>query len=339
MQRVIGYVMICTALGCWGLIGPVGRFALAEGMTPFEVAFWRAFFGGSFFIVQAAITGLWRATPKQHLIFSVFGLPGVALLFIFYQVGVLYSGAALTSVLNNTAPVWVAIWSFLFFKESMTWVKVLSIVMAIGGAALVSVSGGGLGGTPSIVGITCGILSGVCYSLHYPFGKKYLSAVSPVTLYAHILPAGALFLLPFVDFMPDKSATAWLAVITLGFITSWVAYRVFCEALKRLEASKVAIMAPLEPFVAAFFAYIWWGEKFSALGWLGAALVVSAVLLSIKPEKCKIEHASPVNFKFLHNLAKTSKRISACLLILAERLAAIRRIHIRSRKEKSRLAM
>jgi Permeases of the drug/metabolite transporter (DMT) superfamily len=287
MQRAIGYLMICIAILCWGLIGPFARFAVAEGVGPFEIAFWRAFFGGAFFVIQAALTGLWRATPRQHLTFCAFGIPGIALLFVSYQVGVQHSGAALTSVLNNTAPVWVAIWSFLFFKESMTWLKIVSIIMAIGGAALVSLSGGGLGGAPSFVGIAFGILSGVCYSLHYPFGKKYLQNVSPVTLYAHILPVGAICLLPFVEFMPGKSATVWLALIGLGFVSSWVAYRMFCEALKRLDATKVAIMAPLEPFVAAFFAYLWWDEKFTALGWAGAVLVVSAVLLSIKPEKKK----------------------------------------------------
>ena len=286
MQRVIGYAMICTAILCWGLIGPLGRFAVAEGVGPFEIAFWRALFGGGFFLIQAAITGLWRATPRQHMAFCAFGIPGVALLFISYQVGVHYSGAALTSVLNNTAPVWVAIWSFLFFKESMTWIKIVSILMANAGAALVSVSGGGLGGAPSFIGISCGLLSGVLYSLHYPFGKKYLQNVSPVTLYAHILPVGALCLLPFVEFVP-KSNTVWMTLVILGFFSSWVAYRVFCEALKRLEATKVAIMAPLEPFVAAFFAYLWWGEQFSTLGWVGAVLVVAAVLLSIKPEKRK----------------------------------------------------
>ena len=291
MQRFIGYTMIIIAISCWGLIGPLGRFGLAEGVSSLEIAFWRAAFGGAFFIVQAACTGLWRAAPAQRSAFIAFGLPGIALLFLTYQVGVQYSGAALTAVLNNTAPIWVALWSFIFFKESMTPLKIISVAMAIAGAALVCVSGGGLGGTPSFIGIAAGLMSGVCYSLHYPFGKKYLKNVSPVTLYMHILPVGALCLLPFVDFAP-KSGQVWLSLLGLGFLSSWVAYRTFCEALKRLESTRVAIMAPLEPFVAAFFAYLWWGENFSTLGWVGAGLVVSAVLLSIKRSKREIEEGS-----------------------------------------------
>lgn len=284
MQRVIGYVMISIAITCWGMTGVFGRFGLAEGVTPLEIAFWRAVIGGFFFAAQGACTGLWRASAKQRLVFGAFGLPGIALLFLTYQVGVQYSGAALTSVLNNTAPIWVGLWSYLFFKESLSVIKMVSIVIAIMGAALVSFSGGGLGGDISIIGVAAALASGVCYSLHYPFGKIFLRNVSPVTLYMHILPVGALFLLPFVDFAP-KSGTVWLSLLGLGFLSSWIAFRVFCEALKRLESSNVAIMAPLEPFIAAFFAYMFWDEQFSVLGWVGAVLVVGAVILSGKKSK------------------------------------------------------
>ena len=48
MQRFIGYIMIIVAISCWGLIGPLGRFGLAEGVSSLEIAFWRAAFGGAF---------------------------------------------------------------------------------------------------------------------------------------------------------------------------------------------------------------------------------------------------------------------------------------------------
>ena len=291
MQRIIGYGMIVIAITCWGLVGPLGRFGVEAGLSPLEVAFWRASIGGLFFVVQGACSGLWRLETRQRVIISAFGIPGIAFLFLSYQIGIQHSGAALSAVLNNTAPIWVALWSYLFFKESMTIIKIGSVLMGIAGAILVSVSGGGLGGEPSLVGIAAGIASGFFYSLHYPFGKKYLTNISPVTLYMHILPVGALFLFPFVTFSP-KSLQVWMSLIGLGFLSSWVAYRCFCEALKRLEATRVAIMAPVEPFIAAFFAYMWWGEQFSTLGWIGAGLVVLAVLLSIKRSKaelCKAE--------------------------------------------------
>ena len=287
-QRIIGYGMIVIAITCWGLVGPLGRFGVEAGLSPLEVAFWRAAIGGFFFLIQGAATGLWKIETRERIIISAFGIPGIACLFLSYQIGIQYSGASLSAVLNNTAPIWVALWSYLFFKESMTSLKIISVLMGITGAILVSVTGGGLGGAPSLIGISAGVASGFFYSLHYPFAKKYLTNISPVTLYMHILPVGALFLLPFVTFSP-KSLQVWMSLIGLGFLSSWVAYRCFCEALKRLEATRVAILAPVEPFISAFFAYIWWGENFSSLGWVGAGLVVLAVLLSIRRSKKEVE--------------------------------------------------
>lgn len=60
------------------------------------------------------------------MVFSLFGIPGVGLLFFTYMFAVNEAGAATTSVLNNTAPIWVAVWAYLFFKEVMTGSKIFA---------------------------------------------------------------------------------------------------------------------------------------------------------------------------------------------------------------------
>lgn len=287
-NRLIGYLMVFIALSCWGLIGPLGRFGLDAGLAPLEVAFWRASFGGFFFLIHAIASGKWRIDIRRRIIFILFGIPGVAVLFSVYQLGVREAGASMTAILQYTAPVWVALWARMFFHESITLVKVASISLAIGGAAMVSLSGGGLPQGASLVGVIAGLASGFLYSLQFLFGKKYLTKdVSPVTLYLHILIAGALFMFPFIDFeiQTKPIMDVWIPLIAMGFFTGWAAFWAYGESLKRLPVTQVAVMATFEPFIAAFFAFIWWGENFPLLGWIGAILVVSAVILSIKPAK------------------------------------------------------
>lgn len=281
---VVGCFMVLLAVSCWALIGPLGRFGLDAGLSPMEVSFWRASFGGIFFILHGFLGNLWRIDLKRRLIFIAFSIPGVVCLFFSYQLGVKEAGAAMTSVLQYTAPIWVAIWARLFFKEGINLIKVISIILAIAGAALVSVSGGGLAHGASILGIVAGLASGFFFSLHFAFGKKYLANVHPVTLYMHILPAGALFMLPFVNFQIHNHPfdTVWFPLIMLGLLTGWAGYWAYCEGLKRLAATRVAVLATIEPFIAAFFAFIWWGENFPLIGWLGAILVVSGVLVNLK---------------------------------------------------------
>ena len=280
---LLGYLLVLTASVGFSLIGPISRYPLSEGVSPLECAFWRASFGGLFFLVHGVIIGAWRIPARQRAIFSVFGLPGVALLFFIYMFGVKEAGAATTSVLNNTAPIWVAVWSYLFFKEILTGSKILSIFLAIAGAGLIAFSGGGLPQGSSLVGILAGIATGFLFSLHVLIGKKYLSAkVSAVSLYMHILPVGALCILPFVEFSTNKPLSVWLALVALGLICNWVPYLAFCAGLRRLPATRVSVFQTAsEPLLAAFFAFVFWGEMFSFMGWMGVILVISAVLIII----------------------------------------------------------
>lgn len=283
MQICAGYLLIFAAAVLFSLIGPVSLFAMSEGVAPLEVAFWRAFFGGASFIVHGLIIGAWRIKPRQAVTLSLFGVPGVGLLFFCYIYGTLHAGVPMTAVLNNTAPIWVAIWAYFFLREMLTGRKIFCIILAVAGAALISFSSGGLDNKATVLGIVAAVASGFLYSFHAPLAKKFQEeGVSAVGIYLYILPAGALALLPFVDFMPNKSLLAWGSLIGMGLICNWVPYLCFCAALKRLSATRVAVLETAsEPFMASLFAFLWWGEAFTPLGWAGALLVIGAVVLVI----------------------------------------------------------
>lgn len=277
-----GYICIIIAASLWGLIGPVSRLIFREGLDPLEAAFWRAVLAWGFFAVHAFIkkeTGL----RKQDIPgITAFGLTGVSLFYGAYQIAVSQIGAAAASVLLYTAPAYVAVMSRIFFKESITRVKLSALILTFIGVAGVCMGGEKSAGIDfNARGLFFGLLSGFCYALYYIFGKHFSARYSSPNLFLYILPVGALGLLPWIRFS-HKTPVAWAALIGLALICTYTAYYFYYIGLKYLESTRAAIAATVEPVIAAGLAYIWWKEYFTFTGYAGSLLILAGVILMIR---------------------------------------------------------
>jgi len=283
-MRLKGYLYVLCAAALWALIGPLSKLAMAQGVAPLEAAFWRSAMGWTLFAVHAASTGAWRLQRQDAPAVAAFGVIGVSTLFGAYILSISMVGAALASVLLYTAPAWVAVLAWLTLGERMHAHKLAALAMTLVGVACVSLgpalmSGQGLGAV-NLPGILLGLLSGFSYATYYIFGKRYLGRYATPTLFLYALPVGCLGLLPFVTF-GAKSPQAWLTLAVLAATTTYGAYSVYYAGLRVLSATRTAIVATLEPVLAAGLAYVWWGERFDALGYAGSALILAAVLCTI----------------------------------------------------------
>lgn len=279
----MGYVYIVLAAACWAMLGPVARLAFVEGLSPLEVAFWRAALGGACFVVHVLVRRP-RGVAKTDLPAVLgFGLVGVTVFYASYLWAVEAGGAALASVLLYTAPAWVAVMSVMWLGERMTRRKAVAVALTVSGVAGIAV-GSAADVHFTVAAIGWGLVAGWSYALYYPFGKKYFARYAPVVVFGYALPVGALGLLPFVEFAP-KSPVAWGALVWLGVVSTYVAYSLYARGLKRLEATRASVVATLEPVMAAAVAYAWWDEQFGVWGYVGAVFVLAGVLLAVKARR------------------------------------------------------
>lgn len=275
----MGYLYILLAATLWGLLGPVSRFAMRDGIDPLEIAFWRAALAGVLFGAHALLRGETRVARRDLPAVFGFGAVGVALLYVAYFLAVREGGAALAAVLLYTAPVWVALLSVLFLGERLGPRKAAAMLLAVAGVGGIAASGGG-GVRLSAAALGWGLASGWAYAFYYLFGKRYFARYHAATLFLYALPVGALLLLPFVPFRP-KTAAAWAVLVFLAVVPTYGAYLLYSAALRRIEATRAAVVATFEPVVATGAAYAVWGERLGTAGYLAAAVTLLGVALMV----------------------------------------------------------
>jgi drug/metabolite transporter, DME family len=274
-----GLAFILLAAFLWSLLGSLSHYCFAAGLAPLEVAFWRAFFACLCFAAHAALHHSLRIPLRHAASFAAFGIVGIGAFFSTFQLAVFNGGAATAVILLYTAPLWVALFSRLLFHEALPPRKLLAIGIALAGTMLVCFSGGSLPSHNSTLGIAFGLLAGFCYALHYPFYVWWQSRHSTATIYAYMQLGGLLCLLPFVSISGSYSWQIWLTLLALGAITGYGAYWAYGQSLQRISPVQVAICANMEPVLGTLWAWLFWQENFSPLGWAGGALVCGALLL------------------------------------------------------------
>lgn len=278
-----GYVYIFLAASLWAFLGPFAKIAFREGVSPMEVAFWRAVLAWGFFGAHAVLRRQVRVALRDVPALVAFGVTGVAMFYGIYQLAVERGGAALAAVLLYTAPAWVTVLSRLLYAEAVTLAKLGALFLTLAGVAGISIGAGGDLGPGFQIdapAVLLGLAAGLCYSMYYIFGRHFSGRYTSPNLFLYMLPIGAVCLYPWVRFS-DKSPAAWAALVLIAMFCTYGAYYCYYLGIKHLEISRASIAATLEPVVAAVVAYFWWGEIFTPIGYAGSALILIAVLLVV----------------------------------------------------------
>lgn len=280
-SRRNGYVLIFCAAALWALVGIFTQGALSEGVGALEIAFWRAFLSGAVFVVHAFFVGqLGLRSVGDGVKLTGFALIGVTAYFGSYLKAVEVGGISLAVVLLYTAPAFVAVLARIFLGEAITRPKILGVICVVAGVSLVAFGGSSEGVNVTGMSLTFGLIAGLSYVSYYIVGKRLLCNYTPVTIYAYILPVGALGLLPFVEF-GEKTLLGWGYMALLAIFSTYLAYLIYFVGLKRVESSRAVLVASMEPVLAGCLAALFFGERLGVWGLVGAILVVMASMWAV----------------------------------------------------------
>jgi len=99
--------------------------------------------------------------------------------------------------------------------------------------------------------------------------------------FAQIVAMAALFALlwPFFGPIELPPREVWLAILLTGLVASAAAFYVQTFVQQKLPAARTAVILTMEPVFAAFFGYWLAGDRLVAVQIIGAALILSALVV------------------------------------------------------------
>lgn len=165
-------------------------------------------------------------------------------------------------------------------RPGRSWLVATSLCL---GGLILLVLGGGSSGRIDAIGVLLAGLAGLSYAAYTVLAKQQLDAgYSPPAVMAAAFGLGGLLSIPLLVAQP----LGWVTTIEgaalalyLGLVTTTLAYLFFVRGLVVLPAGPVTTLMMAEPVVASALGIVVLDERLSALGGVGAGLVLVGLLL------------------------------------------------------------
>lgn len=294
-----GYFLYLIASVLFALNGTVSKAILMTGIDTERLSQLRVTVAFLVLLTFVAIKrpSALRLKRKEIPVLIAYGILGVAMTQYLYFVALVYLPVGVALLIEFTAPVMVALWMRLVWKEPTRKTVWLALGMAIAGLALVAQIWNGF--ALNAVGVIAALLAAVSLTIFYILGDKQMRVENhrdPVSLVMWGFAAAALFwaiVQPWWSFPwdllsgdsePLGSAEVifpiWSLSIYLVLLGTVIPFWLTVESLKHLRASQASTVGLTEPLFATIIAWILLGESLTLVQLSGGALILVGVFVA-----------------------------------------------------------
>jgi drug/metabolite transporter, DME family len=290
MERVFPILLIAVSASLWGMIAIFVRTLSDAGFTPMEIVTLRVVTA----VIILGIIGIFRY-PRQMTIkvsdVKLFIGTGILSIVFFnwcYFTSINELNLSFAVILLYTSPAFVVILSSIFLKERMNKKKLISVLGTITGCILIAGVSLNDTGTMNLAGLVTGLGAGLGYALYSVFGKIALNKYTPFTVTLYTFLIASITLLPITGLWEKARLLAngevLLYSVGLGLLPTVIAYICYTKGLEKVESSKAAIIATVEPVVATILSVFLYREGFGLLQFIGTTVILLSVIFINLPK-------------------------------------------------------
>ncbi len=269
----LGFGILC--------IGLSAIFVKLAGVPGIVSGFYRVL------IAALILVPLWLARGAQapaRRVVALIVLGGIffGLDLALWNTALLMTSAAQATLLANNAPLWVGLGALILFKEKLTRIYWLGLLLALAGMVLVARPAAGSGFSLD-AGSLMAIAASMLYAAYLLTTQRVRSTTTTVTFMTLSVVSSSVLLFglgvaanaPFTGY----PLSSWLALLGLGLISQVGGWLSINYALGHLPATQVSVSLLGQVLVTTLIAIPLFGEIPLPIQIVGGALVLAGIYL------------------------------------------------------------
>ena len=279
----LGYALAASAATMWALNGSLSRLLLDDGVTALRLAELRAVL--SFVLLAAAVAlinpSLLRVRRDDIPRLAFLGVAGLACVHVTYFFAISRLDVGVALVIQYLGPLILLLWLRVAHRRRLRGSLWAAAALSVLGCALVVQVWNP--GAIDVLGLLGAFGAAITFAIYLYSSEQAGHRYEPVTTLVWGFGFATLFWLvvqPVWTFPFDKFATAENIALGVGVVVIGTALPFVCivAALRHVPASRAAVVATLEPVLAAIIAWPVLDQALGVAQIAGGLIVVGAVI-------------------------------------------------------------
>lgn len=276
-----GLLLVVIAVFLFSISPVLIRWA-ADSLTAYEITAGRLLVAGVLVFGIAVLRRERLPRRNEWPRFAFYGLVA-ALHFALYIASLSYTSIAHSLALVYTAPIFVALFSWIYLGERLRPRQWIGILIAVGGVGVLA------GFEPAftqrmLIGDLLAVGSAICFGIYSVAGRSQRDRYQLIAYAGTVYMMATLWLLPaaLLNFSPrGYTIPAILSVVALGIFPLGIGHTLYNAALRRVSATYVNLIATQEVTGGILLGILFLSEMPSFNSVVGALITLGGIILVV----------------------------------------------------------
>lgn len=298
-QPLIAHLCMLCAGTCWGLMAPIGKDAMLNGIDGIDLVSFRVLGGALLFWLTSLFTKKEHVPVKDILLLGCAGLFALVFNQCSYTIGLNLTSPSNSSIMTTSMPIFAMVLSFFILREPLSAMKAGGVAMGCGGAVILIVSSASAANARvgDLRGDVLCMMAQLSFALYLALFSKLVRRYSVITVNKWMFLWASLYILPIASshlMANDWSAVALTTWAEAGFVVffgTFVSYLLMMAGQQVLRPTVVSVYNYVQPIVSVTVSVLTGLAVFTLSQALAVILVFSGVWLVTKSKSRRdVEH-------------------------------------------------